>query len=231
MKQKYNLSDIENALAKAMDNPEMTMIRSGVIGTLGILNPVAGVLADVGDSFLSEYNTFKLSLLLRGLSTDSNIEIGLNKLYNYVNSSQDKAINVANLFRKTINAECPKVCVIYGLILANHMGSNTEFTQNELIVCKALENATECDLKNFKEIMEKYLKKVSNGNRIVFPEGFTDLAEFTTTCDWCVYNRIFISRVAEWEEFEDETLDISTYYYEAKPASVLMKYINDAHQI
>ena len=57
----------------------------------------------------------------------------------------------------------PKVCVIYGLILANHLETLTEFTHEELIVCKALENATDYDLKNFKEIMENYLKPTSNG--------------------------------------------------------------------
>lgn len=231
MEQKYDLTDIEKVITKAMDNPVTRAIRSGVIGALGIVNPVAGVAAGVGDNLISEYDTYKLSLLLKGLSTGLNMEMRLNELYNYVNASREKAISVANLFRKTINAECPKVCIIYGLILANHLGSNTEFTQDELIVCKALENATECDLENFKEIMEKYLKPVSSGKKIVFPEGFTDLDEFTTTCDWCVYNRIFISRMAEWGEMGEGTLDISTYYYESKPASVLMKYIKDANQI
>ena len=155
----------------------------------------------------------------------------LNQLYNYVVSSHERAINVANLLRKTVNAECPKVCVIYGLILANHMESNTEFTQDELIVCKALENATECDLKNFKEIMEKYLKPVSDGNKIVFPKEFPDLDEFITTCDWAVYNRIFISRITEWGNIEDEYEGFNTHYYGVKPASVLMKYIKVARQI
>lgn len=228
MKKKYNLTDIGNVLTKAMDNSFVRIIQSGAIGVLGIVNPVTGIAAEVGKNILSEYNTFKFSLLLKGFSTGLNVESRLNELYNYVNSSQEKAINVANLFRKTINAECPKVCVIYGLILANHMGSNTEFTQDELIVCKALENATECDLKNLKEIMEKYLKSGPNGNRIVFPKGFADLDKFTTTCDWGVYNRIFVSRTAE---VEDGVLELSTHYYEAKSASVLMKYIKEAHQI
>ena len=96
----------------------------------------------------------------------------MNELYNYVNSSPEKAIIVANLFKQTVNAECPKVCVIYGLILANHLETLTEFTHEELIVCKALENATDYDLKNFKEIMENYLKPTSNGRRIVFPKDF-----------------------------------------------------------
>ena len=154
----------------------------------------------------------------------------MNELYNYVNSSPEKAIIVANLFKQTVNAECPKVCVIYGLILASHLETHTEFTHEELIVCKALENATDYDLKNFKEIMENYIKQTSNGRRIVFPKDFSDIAAFTTTCDWCVYNRIFVSRMAEWGEIEEGILDMSTYYYVANPASVLLDNIYAARQ-
>jgi len=232
MEQKHNLTDISNAIAKVIDNPVVRTIRSGVIGVLGIAHPVAGVVADVGNNLLSEYNDFKLSQLLMGLSTGLDIEMQLNELYNYVASSPEKAVNVANLFRKTINAECPKVCIIYGLILANHVANNTDFTQDELIVCRALENATEFDLKNFKEIMENYLRTTSKGNMIAFPEDFPALDNFTTTCEWGLYNRLFVSHAFEWGDTGDGggTLDMDTYYYAGKPASVLMNYINDARQ-
>lgn len=230
MEQKYNLTDIGNALSRVMDNQMTKIIRSGSIGVLGVVNPVAGIVGGIGNDLLSEYNTFKLGQLLSGLATGFNIERGLNELYNYVNSSPEKAIIVANLFKQTVNAECPKVCVIYGLILASHLETHTEFTYEELIVCKALENATDYDLKNFKEIMENYVKPTPNGRRIVFPKGFADIAAFTTTCDWCVYSRIFVSRTGEWDGMEDGVLDISTYYYEANPAAVLLNYINAAGQ-
>ena len=231
MEQKYNLTDIGNALGRVMDNPMTKIIRSGPIGVLGVVNPVAGIVGGIGNDLLSEYNTFKLGHLLSGLSTGFNIERGLNELYNYVNSSPEKAIIVANLFKQTVNAECPKVCVIYGLILASHLEIHTEFTHEELIVCKALENATDYDLKNFKDIMENYLKPTLTGKRrVVFPNGFADVAVFSTTCDWCVYNRIFVSQIAEWGEMEDGVLDMTTYYYEATPASVLLDYINAARQ-
>ena len=230
MAQKYDLTDIGNALSRVMDNPMTKIIRSGSIGVLGVVNPVAGIVGGIGNDLLSEYNTFKLGHLLNGLASGFNLERRLNELYNYVNSSPEKAIIVANLFKQTVNAECPKVCVIYGLILANHLETLTEFTHEELIVCKALENATDYDLKNFKEIMENYLKPTSNGRRIVFPKDFADIAAFTTTCDWCVYNRIFVSRTAEWGEMEEGVLDMSTYYYEANPASVLLDNINAARQ-
>lgn len=201
MAQKYDLTDIGNALSRVMDNPMTKIIRSGSIGVLGVVNPVAGIVGGIGNDLLSEYNTFKLGHLLNGLASGFNLERRLNELYNYVNSSPEKAIIVANLFKQTVNAECPKVCVIYGLILANHLETLTEFTHEELIVCKALENATDYDLKNFKEIMENYLKPTS-----------------------------FVSRTAEWGEMEEGILDMSTYYYEANPASVLLDNINAARQ-
>ena len=114
--------------------------------------------------------------------------------------------------------------------MASHLESGTKFTYDELIVCKAIESATDYDLENFKIIMENYLKSTSNGRRVVFPENFSEISTFTTTCNWCVYNRLFILRTAEWEETGEGTLDISTHYYEANPAYVLLRYINDASQ-
>lgn len=158
-----------------------------------------------------------------------NVEKRLNELYTYVNTSSKKAINVANLFRKTVNAECPKVCVIYGLLLANHLNGNTDFTQDELIVCKALENATDYDLNNFKDIMEKYLETKPDGIEVVFPDKFANLIDFTTTCDWAVYNRIFVSKVNTWGDMNTD--GILTPYFVAEPAQVLIEYINEAHQV
>lgn len=41
MAQKYDLTDIGNALSRVMDNPMTKIIRSGSIGVLGVVNPVA----------------------------------------------------------------------------------------------------------------------------------------------------------------------------------------------
>ena len=121
MAQKYDLTDIGNALSQAMDNPVVEIIRSGTVGTLGIVNPVLGIAAGIGNDLLSKYNDFKLSYLLNGLASGCNLEKRLNQLYTYITSSSEKAINVANLFKQTVNAECPKACIIYGLIMATHI--------------------------------------------------------------------------------------------------------------
>lgn len=231
MSKKHDLTDISNELSKAMDNPVVNMIRSGAVGTLGLANPIVGIVAGIGNDLLSNYNDFKLSYLLSGLASGCNIEMRLNQLYSYIISSKEKAIRVANLFRQTINAECPKTCIIYGLIMASHLESNTVFTHDELIACKAIESATDFDLDNFKIIMEKYSKQTSKGKRIVFQESCSDISSYTTTCDWCVYNRLFVPQVAEWEDISEGLLNLGTHYYEGTPAPVLLSFLNDANGI
>ena len=116
MTQKYDLTDIGNALSRVMDNPMTRIIRSGSIGVLGVVNPVAGIVGGIGNDLLSEYNTFKLGHLLNGLATGLNLERGLNDLYNYVNSSPEKAIIVANLFKQTICISLTTYTVIINLL-------------------------------------------------------------------------------------------------------------------
>lgn len=231
MNKNYDFDDIRKAISDKIDTPTGKLIRSGAVGAVGIVNQIAGVAAGIGDSIVEQWNTFKFSLLLNGLSTGLNVEKRLNQLYNFVTDSSEKAIHVANLFKQTVNAECPKACVIYGLILADHVEKNTAFTHDEMIVCKALANATDYDLENFKTIMEKYTQPRSSGDRVVFPEGFSEIESYATTCDWAVFNRIFISRMGEWEKLGEGTLDISTHYYTGNPAPVLLEYIKKARQV
>ena len=114
MAQKYDLTDIGNALSRVMDNPMTKIIRSGSIGVLGIVNPVAGIVGGIGNDLLSEYNTFKLGHLLNGLASGFNLERRLNELYNYVNSSPEKAIIVANLFKLHFAPPGGRWCVTSG---------------------------------------------------------------------------------------------------------------------
>ena len=174
MNQNHDLKDICTEVNRALDSPMVDIIRSGSVELLGLINPAIGTVAAIGNNILSKLNTFKLSLLLNGLESDLDIEKRLNELYIYVSSSPENAITVANLLQKTIYSECPKVCVVYGLVLANHLTPPSKLTHEEMIVCKALENATDHDLKNFKEIMKSYMERKSNGNRVVFPPGLID---------------------------------------------------------
>ena len=229
MTEKMNIEDIEKAIYKVLDNPDTKIISSLFANSLNLINPTVGAVAQISNDFLSTYNNFKLACLLKGLASNLCIEERLNELYNYVNSSSEKAICVANLFKQTINAECPKACVIYGLILASHLNSNTNFSHEELIICKALENATDFDLNNFKDIMEKYIEDTPNGKKVVLPNNISTSNTYTITCDWCIYNRIFVSSLFEVDEANEE-LYTKICYYIKEPASVLLKYIKMARQ-
>ena len=226
--QNHDLTEIRDVISEAMDNPLKDIISSGVVGVLGIVNPIAGVAAASVNTFVAKYDEFKLCLLIKGLASGKNIEKSINKLYHYVKSSPTRAISVANLFKKAINAENPKACVIYGMILAKHTNDKSDFTQDELIACKALESATDYDLGNFKEIMEKYLEAESSSVFIQFPPKLPSEAEYQTTCDWCVYNRIFTYKAFD---ASDGVLDMTSRYTVAKPAYVLLQYVTDASQV
>ena len=79
--------------------------------------------------------------------------------------------------------------------------------------------------------MEKYLRSVSKGDKVVIPKDLANKDEIMTTCDWCVYNRIFVYNMFEWGKIGEATLDIDTDYYTAKPATVLLQYIYAAQQV
>ncbi|MCD8197770.1 MAG: hypothetical protein LUE24_11515 [Lachnospiraceae bacterium] len=236
MKQDYTFEDIVNAVIEILNKPKVELARVGAVSVLGAANPVMGVVADVGNTFLSSYNDFKLNCLLSGLASGLKIEKRLNQLYTYVKSSPEKALIVANTFKRTVNAESPKVCILYGLILADHLDDSTTFTIDELIVCRALEEATDFDLENFKIVMEEYLRpRLSEAEKVSkcqvsFPKDFDRETELNTTCDWCVYSRLFTSHALERQGIED-TLNLDENYYATNAAVILLDYIHKARQI
>ena len=164
--------------------------------------------------------------MIKGISTELNQEKQINQLYGYVENSEENAFYVANTLRKALLSDSPIACTIMGRILARHVSEGSTYDQDDNIIFHALENATDQDIKQFVNVM-----KYSKTDRGTFRIPCDDMnPEFKSFLEWCVYNRIFVSRMAEWEEIDDGVLDINTYYYEANPASVLLRYIDGANQ-
>lgn len=230
------LSDVEQKLIQVITSQECEAVRDIAISITGAINPPAGVGTSVANSLLKQYNDYKIKLLLTGLSRKLNIEKQINELYNFVASSAERAITVANLFKQTINAESPKVCVIYGIILSERIGEKTDFTHEELILCKALENATDYDVCNFKEMMKNHVRVNSEGKRTV---AYLDIEpkqqeKYIITCDWAVYNRIFREENAEFGDIDDEgysSMLTGTFYIVTEIADLLFEKIEDVQQI
>lgn len=225
----HNFSEVLKTVSEAIDTPEAQVVRTAGVAAIGAAKPVAGVFAASADGLLSRWNSFKLGLLLRGLASGLNTEKYLNELYNYVNASSAKAITVANVFQQTLDAASPRVCILYGLILGDHLADKKDFSFDELIVCNALKIANDQDLDNFKEIMEG---SIDDSKKVIIDKVKDLGARYLTTCDWCVYNRLFAS-----ESFRignngtDNTLALDTEYYTSKPADILMSYIDQGKPV
>lgn len=233
--EKKNFRDVVQVIAEAFSTTGIEPVRDTIISVTGLANPIAGVGLTAIDSVMKQYNDYRLQLLLMGLTAGNNVEKGINQLYNYVVSSPEKAIEVANLLKKTINAESPKVCVMYGTILAEHTADKSYFSQEELILCKALENATDYDLCNFKAIMGKCIVTNALGVRVVRCSA-KELEKYEYTCQWAVYNRIFKLEIADFgelssEDAEYETLAMETGYQITEIADMLVEKIREIQQV
>lgn len=229
----HSFEDIKNKLLDVLESPEAKIARTTGIAALSVAKPVTGVAVAGADAFLEGYRNFNLRLLLIGMSSGLNIEMQLNKLYDFVTTSDNNAITAANVFRDTINAACPRVCIIYGLILSKHLDKKTDFSYPDFIVCRALEQANDIDLVKFTELMERYTIEYEGGRRIGFPEKFEQKGEYLMTCNWCVYNRIFEDAGTEWEnmEYVNKNHVVPQPYILTEASYLLKKYLDEATPI
>lgn len=226
------LLDIIHYLCQEFDTVENQFIKDTLLSVLEAASPPIGAVASCTDQFIQKFNEIKLHWLLRGLSSGLNMEKQTNDLFCYVKSSNERAYLVANTLKKCLAAETPKACVIYGMILARHLGDDNDFTQNELIVCKALENATDQDLVNFMEIMGQYVDIDTNHRRRVFfkDADSAKVLRLRSTCDWCAYNRIFITEVYMTIHVFDRDKNASEYFV-TDVSDILYDLVNDVQQI
>ena len=204
---------------------EAVLAEAGLVA--GTIYPIAGFITESFSVFLQQYDKHKLRLLIKGLSKDMNVEKHMNELYNYVNSSSIRAFTIGNVLKETIAAKSPKICMLYGLIIAKHIGiQKTDFTIDDIIVCNALENASDFDLENFKEIMELW---INQEGKIEYPKEEKEKLE--KTCLWCVYSRLFSIHRFPWaiigSEDDPNSKTVKTNYIIDSSAKLLQNLINE----
>lgn len=86
----HSFEDIKNKLLDVLESPEAKIARTTGIAALSVAKPVTGVAVAGADAFLEGYRNFNLRLLLIGMSSGLNIEMQLNKLYDFVTTSDNK---------------------------------------------------------------------------------------------------------------------------------------------
>lgn len=222
-----NFNDVLTTLNDKLKSPIGSVIRDSSVA-LASIDPASSVVAATLNSFYQNYNYFKITRLLKGLSKGINEEKCLYELNEYINSSEERAYLVGNIFKETLAAESPRVAELYGIILSKHIGSyKSNFTHDELIICKAIENANDYDLDIFKDIMSNSVLDNKGGKPIWLPKD--KQIEYDLTCQWCVYNRLFwlaeSGIIIAGTPMPINTVE--TNYHTLPPAFKLMKYIDE----
>ena len=135
------------------EKPELSILKDLTIIGVESCCPKIAPAINAGNVIITRLEDYKLKYLLYGLSNGKNVEMHINMLRNYVMSSSERAYRVADVFKKTVVSESLNSCILLGAELAKKLKDDTDYTIDELIVCKALENAIDYDLKCFKELM------------------------------------------------------------------------------
>lgn len=60
---------------------------------------------------------------------------------------------------KTRTSSSPKVQLLLGVIFSDHVQGSTDYTEDDLIILQALDDATDYDIHNFYELKEKYIDR------------------------------------------------------------------------
>lgn len=230
MDEKKGLTEVFDAIQDTLDTPIGDVCKEITVDAINNISPILGATISVG---LQRFNEIKLRYLLKGLASDLNMEKRLNQLRNYVMSSTSRAFTVANVFREAIAANSPKICLLYGIILSKHLGKQgKDFSHDDILVCHALENASDYDLDIYKEIMTNC---VTTDKKIAYKKQ--DKKKYDQTCTWCLYNRLFIKRgyicaelSGDYDDISDD-IDINTGYCVESAAELLLELIDTLKRI
>lgn len=101
---------------------------------------------------------------------------------------------------------------------------------DDIIVCNALENASDYDLDNFKEIMNSW---INQDGLVEYPR--TDKERLEKTCLWCVYSRLFSINGLTWGQAsgkdDSDSKTVKTNHVPNSSSNILLNLINDLGQV
>lgn len=197
----------DNSLSKQLTEKINNLVTDGAISIIGLRYPVSAAFLEFFKNTSKVVDDYKVNMLIRQLGKNLNMEELKNCLVNYIKNDDKKAMQIVDIFRKALLSESRIAISIMGLILGENINKNTDMSRDDLIICKALDNATDIDL--------SYFYKLIQSNKTKNRDKLTD--EEILTCEWCVYNRIFKEHVMEW--------NVQEYYTITEAGEKLFSYI------
>ncbi len=221
---------LKEKLLRVIKSKEANAVATvGITGVSGA-NPLAGIFLTAIHEIAELADEARVDAVIKGLSVGIDQEKQINQLYNYVEKSDECAFYVANTLRKALLSDSPVACTIMGRILACHVNEDTVYTQEDKIVFNALENATDSDIKQFRNVMKNYSATNDKGNTVFhIPNEVINQSDFRISLDWCVFNRLFegvpgISWAVTGQNYDDS--------YSPTPAACkLLDYIESVRQV
>lgn len=194
----------------------------------GVLNPESTLAMEIIKHICSVADECRYNAILQGLSEDNNLECRLNELYNYINS-KDRAFFVSETFRKAMLGNSIIACSIMSLILSDNVKCNRDFSQEDMILMRALEHFSDYDLQNVEEIIQgDYYKKLPDGTQCIetsrFPSDKKDT--YMLTVDYCIQYRLLIkTHHSIGESLYMDEITVSQQAYR------LLEYIKRVHRL
>ncbi len=184
-------------------NTQLTKINEKIKGykvhqlaatAFGVLNPESTLAMEIIKHICSVADECRYNAIIQGLAEDNNIECRLNELYNYINS-KDRAFFVSESFRKAMLGNSVIACSIMSLVLSDNVKNNRDFSQEDMILMRALEHFSDYDLQNVEEIIQgSYFKELPNGTQCIdtsrFPADKKDT--YMLTIDYCIQYRLLV---------------------------------------
>lgn len=155
--------------------------------------PVGTIVAKTGtvlNDLLIISDDMVMGNLFEELNTGLNQETAINQLYNYVSASQKRAYWIKDAMLKARASSSPLVQLLLGVILSDHVKEPSDYTEDDLIITQALDNATDWDIKNFYDVLKKYIK---NGDS--FTPTLEETKKYNYMFQWANNNRI-LNRVS-----------------------------------
>lgn len=213
------MAEIQEKILKIINDPLAQKVLSVATTGIEIAYPQIGPFIELVKGVSSLSDEYRLHKLLKGLASGWNQETFTNEFKEYVKSSEDNAVYVANLLRKALLADSPIACTLMGRILSDHVGNKTSFDKFDSIIIFALGSAIDNDLLNFRKMMQEYYSKSSI--------QFIDVID-QETVDWCTMNRIFEQVNSS---VEDEGIILEPRYKPKESAMRLMKYLDEIKQL
>ena len=185
------MQDISEKMEAIMDSRVVDEVKEFSPVIVSAINPLGGLVVSGLKQIMDNADKYKLSYLLEGLASGLNQEMMFNELYNYINNP-DKAYNVSSIFRKTLLNSSKIACFIMGVILSELVNKDKEFTQEELIIYNALDNATDIDLKIFYQVGLNNIKE--NGEIDISDIDLKDKVKYEFALEYFLKQRIISRR-------------------------------------